>query len=33
MILGKVLKDIDYKIAPAHIYTDCVQCPLRFETS
>ncbi len=33
MILGKVLKDIDYKIEPAHIYTYCDQCPLRFETS
>ena len=32
MVLGKVLKDIDFKIEPAHIYTYCHQCPLRFET-
>lgn len=33
MVLAEVLKGIDYEIKPAHIYTYCYQCPLRFETT
>ena len=33
MVLATVLIGIDFKIEPAHTYTYCYQCPLRFETA